>query len=357
MNTVREFTKDILQSIREKYREGSLHTQCFAKMLLDFGLEEGLTEEELLSEILLFMVAGHETTAHSLAWIIYAMVKDEALQTRCHDELTALHKTTTTKGKKATDKSFPSTSPSPYATRSKRKSKSEDSPSVQELDEQIGERDGDKLLKSSSTEESTTSLSLLPPYLEAVVKESMRKYPAASRGSMRLVRASEDGITIPLRTLHNNPFVHYNYPDDIHLPKGTWILMNIFALHNWEGNWGDDVNEFKPERFLPSNQEEKEGEGHEGGSTVGNTILASPAAYHGGGYANQQLIFAPFSYGARNCLGMNIAIWEIRSVVSRLLRDYRFEIAEPDLVDEHIALKTDITMKPLHQLPVYVYSR
>ena len=87
MSTVREFTTDILREIRQKYQDKTLNELCFAKMLLDLALEEGLTEEEILSEILLFMVAGHETTAHSLAWIIYAMVQDVDLQEKCHREL------------------------------------------------------------------------------------------------------------------------------------------------------------------------------------------------------------------------------------------------------------------------------
>ena len=37
--------------------------------------DERMTSEMVMSNILLFMLAGHETTAKSLAWTLYAMGK------------------------------------------------------------------------------------------------------------------------------------------------------------------------------------------------------------------------------------------------------------------------------------------
>jgi cytochrome P450 len=154
----------------------------------------------------------------------------------------------------------------------------------------------------------------------------------------------EEGCTLPTGLLNANAFVRNKYPESITLAKGTWILMHIYALHNWEGNWGSDVNEFKPERFLSL-------------SNSSPTQLSSPAAYMGGGFDQKQLIFAPFSYGVRNCLGMNMAMWEIRSTFSRLIMNYEFRLADETLLDENKTLTTDITMKPLNQLPVFLSHR
>lgn len=37
--------------------------------------------------------------------------------------------------------------------------------------------------------------------------------------------------------------------DPIYIPKGTLVTLNVFNLHHREDIWGQDVNEFKPERW------------------------------------------------------------------------------------------------------------
>ena len=37
--------------------------------------------------------------------------------------------------------------------------------------------------------------------------------------------------------------------DPIYMPKGTLVTLNVFNLHHREDIWGQDVNEFKPERW------------------------------------------------------------------------------------------------------------
>src|ERR1700730_9285318 len=74
----------------------------------------------------------------------------------------------------------------------------------------------------------------LPPYIEAVLKESMRKYPTADTGSMR-------GVTDP----HG-----CTLSPDIHLEKGWWVSINWYCLQNSKAIWGENVDEFIPERWL-----------------------------------------------------------------------------------------------------------
>ncbi len=47
----------------------------------------GLTRNEVLNEILGFLVAGYETTASSLAWFIYLMSKNPRVQQKIKEEL------------------------------------------------------------------------------------------------------------------------------------------------------------------------------------------------------------------------------------------------------------------------------
>ncbi len=86
-----------------------------------------------------------------------------------------------------------------------------------------------------------------------------------------------------------------------HIPKGTFVLLNIEAVHHDEREWAEpDV--FKPERFLDSE-----------GKFVGWTKL------HG---------FMPFSLGRRECTGGFFAKIMMLTFTSKLL--HRYEIVLPE---------------------------
>lgn len=89
----------------------------------------------------------------------------------------------------------------------------------------------------------------LPPYVEAVLKESMRRYPAAPISAMRLV-TDPRGFTIPKALLISEDEAQCCDGDDIVVPKGSWILINALALHHAAAQWGPDALSFDPERWL-----------------------------------------------------------------------------------------------------------
>jgi cytochrome P450 len=186
-----------------------------------------------------------------------------------------------------------------------------------------------------------TSFALLPDFIEAVIKEALRKYPVASRGSFRVV-SDENGVDLPIG-LANCEGGEILYPETIHLKKGTWIGVNFFAAHHAKDNWGMDAFEFRPERWL---------KGGDDNNVHGD--MNSPASYAGVGNSHDSISFLPFSYGVRNCVGMNLALWEIRTALKILMANYNFRFADSKFTDESYALQTDITLKPILGLPVYV---
>ena len=177
---------------------------------------DGIYEEHVLSEIILAFIAGHETTAHSLAWVIYALCKYPDIQSRAQQEMDAFNNS--------------------------------------EM------KDG-----------------LLPNYIEALLKETMHKYPVA-HGIWRMVEQTE-GYDL----------------GKYHLDQGDWIVVNTFFVQNLATNWGPDVDEFKPERWLSTSSGE-------------SNPLSSPAVYAGGGQTVDAISFLPFSTGVRSCIGMNMAV-------------------------------------------------
>ena len=72
-------------------------------------------------------------------------------------------------------------------------------------------------------------------YLQAIIKETLRLYPPAIIPGPR--QFSKD-CTI----------------GGYHVPKGTWLMMNLWKIHRDPNVWADPA-EFKPERFLTSHKD------------------------------------------------------------------------------------------------------
>ncbi|KAJ4839296.1 hypothetical protein Tsubulata_021890 [Turnera subulata] len=88
-----------------------------------------------------------------------------------------------------------------------------------ELDNQVGQ---ERLVEEHD-------LSKLP-YLESIINETMRLYPAAP---LLAPHESSDNCTV----------------GGYHIPRGTILLVNAWAVHRDPKVW-DDANTFRPERFL-----------------------------------------------------------------------------------------------------------
>jgi len=77
----------------------------------------------------------------------------------------------------------------------------------------------------------------------------------------------------------------------------------------------------------------------------------------GGGANSSDLSFAPFAYGPRNCIGMNLALMELRQMALQLVTHFHFELADPAMEDELITLENTVTLRPKDGLPVRVIMR
>ncbi len=299
---VTSFSRVLLDHLRKLQADGELSELCFGHALLQFGEQEGVTEEDLLHEIQIMFIAGHETTAHTMSWFVYVLSKVPEVQRQCHE---------------AVNQHDPSTL--------------------------HGEAE-------------------LPPYLEAVLKESMRRYPMVSRGSARVVRQPE-GFVLPLdvlnRTDPNVPARHLAFAHEVTLPAGTWCQVHFYNIQTSVDNWGPGGKDFLPERFLPGGHYlgAQEGEARGTSKTAVPNPLASASIFAGGGNTPKELAFLPFSHGRRNCIGMNLALLEMRIALQALVRGFSFALADPALLDEEEALESVITLRPAKMLPVRVTKR
>ncbi|CAK1594451.1 unnamed protein product [Parnassius mnemosyne] len=128
-------------------------------------------------------------------------------------------------------------------------------------------------------------------YLEAVLKESLRIYPI---------------VPVIARVLEKNIKLK-NYT----LTAGRTCFLSIYGIHR-HPIWGDDVEEFKPERWLDT-----------------ATLPSCPTA------------FAAFNIGRRICIGKSFAFMSMKTTLSHVLRHYRVKGNHTKMV-----LKIDVVLKP-----------
>ncbi|KAJ4787718.1 Cytochrome P450 [Rhynchospora pubera] len=106
-------------------------------------------------------------------------------------------------------------------------------------------------------------------------------------------------------------------------PAGVLLSMPIFFIHRDKDLWGDDADEFKPERFS------------EGISKAAKKKDRSAA-------------FFPFGWGPRFCIGQNFALVEAKMGLCMILQHFEFEPSEKYV---HAPI-TVVTLQPQHGAPI-----
>ncbi|KAK1063811.1 hypothetical protein LTR74_009141 [Friedmanniomyces endolithicus] len=121
------------------------------------------------------------------------------------------------------------------------------------------------------------------PYLDAVIQESFRMHPAAGLILERVV--PPQGIEILGE----------------HIPGGTIVGCNAWVLHRRAEIFGNDVDTFRPERWLEAKPDRLK---------------------------EMKATMFQFGAGARTCIGKNISLLEIYKLVPTFMRN--FEVALED---------------------------
>ncbi|KAJ0383442.1 hypothetical protein COL922a_010484 [Colletotrichum nupharicola] len=144
-------------------------------------------------------------------------------------------------------------------------------------------------------------------YFQACLKEAMRVRPAVGLNITRVV--PPEGAEL----------------DGHFFPGGTEIAVNGWVLHRDKRTFGEDADDFRPERWLVE---------------VDNAKKMERYMFQFGG-------------GSHVCIGRNLALLEINKIVPRLFRDFKFE-----LVHLSQPLKVNATFFVVQEgLEVYVQRR
>ncbi|KAK3686575.1 hypothetical protein LTR37_019680 [Vermiconidia calcicola] len=132
------------------------------------------------------------------------------------------------------------------------------------------------------------------PYLQNVIQETLRIHSTSSQGLPRVVPPGP-GVDLAGR----------------HFPQGTVLSVPSYVMHHSKEIWGEDADEFRPERWDKVTDRQKSA-------------------------------FIPFSYGPRACVGRNVAEMELALIVSIVFRRYEFE-----LYQDYLETREGFLRKPL----------
>ncbi|KAI0736683.1 cytochrome P450 [Fomitopsis betulina] len=212
-----------------------------ANMSTDIPENQRLSDEDVLAQVPTFLVAGHETTSSGTAWCLFALAQAPEVQVKLREELWSVQT---------------------------------ENPTMDELN--------------------------ALPYLEAVVRETMRVHAPVS-GTIR-VSAKDD--VVPLE----RPYVDTQGTvcDHIRVPKGTRFSIPILVMNRSKEFWGADAHKFKPERWINGGIPE--------------------AAHQIPGVWGHMMTFIG---GPRACIGYRFSLVEMKALLFTLIRSFEFELALP----------------------------
>ncbi|KAK1223348.1 hypothetical protein PQX77_013780 [Marasmius sp. AFHP31] len=141
------------------------------------------------------------------------------------------------------------------------------------------------------------------PYLTAVMRETLRLAPTAPA---RAVTALED------TTLLNGKYF---------VKAGTPLTILTWNMHRDPAVWGEDANEFRPERMMDGKFE----------ALPPNAWQPSQQRYH------------QFGFGMRGCIGRPFAWQEVALVMASVVQKFHLEFVDPSY---NLELKQALTVKP-----------
>ena len=205
----------------------------------------GMTDEQVRDEVMTLLLAGHETTALALTFTFFLLAQLGDMEAKLVAEL---------------DRELDG-----------------EPPTVGDMDDL--------------------------PYLDRVVKESMRLYPPVPG----IVREPVEDDSI----------------GGYRVPAGVTVGMSQHVVHR-DPRWYDDPMSFRPERWTEELEQ-----------------------------SLPRLAYFPFAAGPRRCIGDRFAMLEARLVLATVLQEYHLELVSSPSLD----LRPSITARPKNPVWMQVHER
>ncbi|KAF8557928.1 cytochrome P450 [Imleria badia] len=199
---VTSITKELVREKADALLQGKGSQDIFTLLIkanMDANAKIKLTDEELLSQMRTLLIAGHETTATSISFILLELARSPQVQSRLRDEIRKTEAAVYARG-----------------------------------DSQLEVQDVDAM-----------------SYLNAVIKEGLRLHPAGPHAFRVPLQDEILPLSKPILTESGEMI------SEVLLPKGTEIVISIAAYNRDKDLWGEDAHEFKPDRWLNGTTSER----------------------------------------------------------------------------------------------------
>ncbi|XP_050320422.1 cytochrome P450 6a2-like [Bactrocera neohumeralis] len=244
-NNVEEFIFRLVRDTVRYREEHKVECNDFMNLLIelkntkDSGGVQLMSIDELAAQVFVFFAAGFETSSSNMTYGLFELAKNHRVQDKLRAEIKMV------------------------------------------LNKHNGELTYDAMKEMT--------------YLDQVITETLRKYPALGA----ITRVSVDAYKVP--------------DTNITLEKDTNIFIPAKEIH-YDPDIYDNPNEFRPERFDPAEMEKRH-----------------PQAFLG------------FGDGPRNCIGLRFGRMQVRVGLITVLKSYRFSLTEKtptelEISKDHIVL-------------------
>ncbi|KAG1781984.1 cytochrome P450 [Suillus placidus] len=285
--------EEMPNSIDTKCRDNDAMTSmmdimlCAVKANAVSSNTERLTDAELLGQMNVMVFAGLDTTTSALARCIYLLAQHSGAQARLRSEI----------------------------------------------------RDATKILEDDSDMSSAElpyDILMNLPFLDGVIKETLRLYPSLPVMARVTSKATTLPLEFPTRSRSGG------YTSAVAIPEGTFTIISILAANRHRGMWGADANEWCPERWLssplaaPSQAQEANYslDGEDGASTSRSAPVlgVKDGVRFPGVYSNMMT----FLGGSHSCIGFKFAEMELKQVLATLVLRLHFSLPTERNAQGHV---------------------
>ncbi|ESK91018.1 cytochrome p450 [Moniliophthora roreri MCA 2997] len=199
-NLASQIAKALIDMKAQSLLQGKEGSKDILSLLVKANASENsasrLTEEEMIAQMRTLLLAGHETSATSLSWVLYELARHSEVQQKLRDEIRAMERS----------------------------------------------RGGVKLTAADFDN---------MPYMAAVLKESLRVHPAVYQNYRLAARDDVLPLSKPITTLTGEVI------SELPVGKGTKIVLSIAAYNRNKDVFGTDADIFDPDRWLRDSGERK----------------------------------------------------------------------------------------------------
>ncbi|KAF8893943.1 cytochrome P450 [Infundibulicybe gibba] len=195
-------TRDLVNSKKEALLKGTGSKDILSLLVKANESEDPstkLTDEEMLSQMRTILLAGHETSATSLCWVLLELARHPKVQSKLREEI------------RTTERAIHARGGSDFT--------------ASDLENMV--------------------------YLAAVLKESMRFHPAVYQNYRQAARDDILPLSKPITSLTGETI------SKLPIAKGTKIIASIAGYNRNPELFGEDAHIFNPERWLRDTGEKR----------------------------------------------------------------------------------------------------